>query len=76
MRVARWGNSLAVRLPVGLVREMQLSEGDTVDLRRLDDAVLGVGIDERRRWAIEAMRALARPLPEGYKFDREEANAR
>ena len=30
MQVAKWGNSLAVRLPADLVRELGLKEGDTV----------------------------------------------
>lgn len=32
MRVAKWGNSLAVRLPAELVRELGLKEGDRIDL--------------------------------------------
>ena len=32
MQVSKWGNSLAVRLPAGLVREMGLKEGDRVEL--------------------------------------------
>lgn len=32
-RIARWGNSLAVRLPAEVVRELGLSEGQTVDLK-------------------------------------------
>ena len=32
MQVAKWGNSLAVRLPAGLVRELGLKEGDRIDL--------------------------------------------
>ena len=33
MQVAKWGNSLAVRLPAELVRELGLREGDEVALR-------------------------------------------
>lgn len=33
MQVAKWGNSLAVRLPAELVRELDLQEGDDVTLR-------------------------------------------
>jgi antitoxin component of MazEF toxin-antitoxin module len=32
MRVSKWGNSLAVRLPVSLVRERGLREGENVDI--------------------------------------------
>ena len=31
MQVARWGNSLAVRLPAKLVAELGLSEGDEIE---------------------------------------------
>ena len=33
MQVAKWGNSLAVRLPAELVRALGLQEGDDVTLR-------------------------------------------
>lgn len=33
LQVAKWGNSLAVRLPAELVRELGLREGDEVALR-------------------------------------------
>lgn len=33
MQVAKWGNSLAVRLPADLVRALGLQEGDDVTLR-------------------------------------------
>jgi antitoxin MazE len=33
MQVAKWGNSLAVRLPAELVRALGLREGDEVSLR-------------------------------------------
>lgn len=36
MQVAKWGNSLAVRLPVELVRELGLKEGDQIDLTKAD----------------------------------------
>ena len=40
MQVAKWGNSLAVRLPADLVRELGLKEGDQIDLIKDDGAVL------------------------------------
>jgi antitoxin MazE len=76
MRVSKWGNSLAVRLPAALVEEMKLKEGDDVEIIARGRRRIEVSPDERRRQAIEEMRRLAVPLPPGYKFDREEANAR
>jgi antitoxin MazE len=39
MLVAKWGNSLAVRLPAAVVRELGLKEGDRIDLVRDHNAV-------------------------------------
>jgi antitoxin MazE len=39
LRVAKWGNSLAVRLPAELVRELDLKEGDQIDLVQDDEHV-------------------------------------
>lgn len=75
-QVARWGNSLAVRLPVALAQELGLQEGDQVSLIAADRDQIAVHRDRRRQEAVEMMERLARPLPPGYKFDREEANAR
>jgi|GEM_PF-53997 len=79
MRVAKWGNSLALRLPAKVVKELDLAEGDEVELRAAGPGSLEVSKDDERAWAIEAMRrirALSRPLPPGWKFDRDEANER
>jgi antitoxin MazE len=77
MRVAKWGNSLAIRLPANLVAELNISEGDDIEIvARGKGKKLEVSPDQRRKQALERMRKLAVPLPPGYKFDREEANAR
>ena len=33
MKVAKWGNALAIRLPIAVVKELGLKEGDQVDIR-------------------------------------------
>ncbi len=40
MRVAKWGNSLAVRLPAAVVRELDLKAGDDIDMRWEGDRLL------------------------------------
>lgn len=76
MKVAKWGNSLAVRLPASLVEELRIAEGDEIEIVSKERGKIGISADERRREALERMRRLSVPLPPGYKFDREEANAR
>ena len=78
MQIAKWGNSLAVRLPAKLVEEMGLREGDHVEVARLEG---GLAVFKRLKAeeALERLIRLAREkpaLPEGYRFDRDEANAR
>jgi antitoxin MazE len=72
VQVSRWGNSLAVRLPAALVQRLGLTEGDEVDLVPVDRRTLEVRAMQTRAEAVAALRALARPLPPGYKFDHEE----
>jgi len=38
-RIARYGNSLNVRVPAALARELDLREGDRVMIRSLDDGL-------------------------------------
>ncbi len=33
MKVTKWGNSLAIRLPLAVVKALGLKEGDQVDIR-------------------------------------------
>ena len=33
MRVSKWGNALAIRLPITVVKALGLKEGDQVDVR-------------------------------------------
>lgn len=39
-KIARYGNSLTVRLPVGIARELDLRDGDRVMLRTVGDGVM------------------------------------
>ena len=77
MQVAKWGNSLAVRIPADVARTLGLKEGDQIELRALESGEFAVIAEAERREAMAVrMRELARPLPRDYRFDREEANAR
>nr|WP_295373407.1 AbrB/MazE/SpoVT family DNA-binding domain-containing protein [uncultured Sphingosinicella sp.] len=76
MRVAKWGNSLAVRIPKDVAEALGLKEGDEVELAPGEPGVIGLSRRLSRPELIQRIRDMARPLPEGYKFDREEANAR
>ena len=76
MQVAKWGNSLAVRLPTAVVEALKLKEGDQIEIRIADTRTFEVSRDNSRQAALERIRKLRRPLPPGFTFDREEANER
>ena len=76
MRVAKWGNNLAVRLPKTLVDDLDLRADDEVQVVAKAPGELVVGRDLRRQPAVERMRRRAWALPDGYVFDRNEANER
>jgi antitoxin MazE len=76
MRVAKWGNSLAVRLPDAVVRALKLKTGDEIEIVASGARRFEVGRDRSRERALERLRSLKKPLPKGFRFDRDEANAR
>jgi antitoxin MazE len=76
MRVSRWGNSLAVRLPSSVVEALSLQEGDDIEI-----GVAGAREFEIRKRAADRellanVRRLRGRLPADFKFDRLEANRR
>jgi antitoxin MazE len=75
MRVARWGNSLAIRIPAGLAEKLDLKEGDEVRLRAAPDGAIEIGADAAFEAAKARLAALRFDLPPGYKFNRDDAYA-
>jgi len=76
MQVSKWGNSLAVRLPRALVEALKLKEGDDIEITVAGARQFEVSRDRKREEALARLRKLRGLLPAGFKFDREEANAR
>ena len=77
MRVSKWGNSLAIRLPSKVVEAMELKEGDEVSLRRTGERQLEIIREASRDERIARLRELLKgSLPADFKFDRDLANER
>jgi antitoxin MazE len=76
MKVAKWGNSLAVRLPAAVVAALDLKEGGEIAIHIADRRAFGVERDSGQAEALARLRALRRPLPPDFRFDRDEANGR
>jgi antitoxin MazE len=76
MQVAKWGNSLAIRLPVAVVEALKLKEGDEIEVHIADARELAIARKPGRAELLKRLRAFRGRLPADFKFDREEANAR
>ena len=76
MQVAKWGNSLAVRLPAAVVEALELREGDDIEIHVVDSRDLGVARKPGREELVKRLRAFRGRLPADFKFDRDEASGR
>jgi antitoxin MazE len=76
MQVAKWGNSLAIRLPASIVEVLELKEGDEIEIHVSDAREFAVARKPGRAELLKRLRAFRGRLPADFKFDRDEANAR
>ncbi len=76
MRVAKWGNSVAIRLPAAVVEALSLREGDEILIDVSGPRPFHAARDGRRDRALNALRALGWTLPADYAFSRDDANRR
>jgi antitoxin MazE len=76
MQVAKWGNSLAVRLPAAVVEALELKEGDDIEIHVAGAREFAVARKPGREELLKRLRAFRGRLPADFRFDRNEANAR
>ncbi len=76
MQVAKWGNSLAIRIPAAVADALELKEGDDIEVLVSGDRTIEISRDDRRQKALDRIRASKWLLPSDWKFDREEVNER
>lgn len=76
MQVAKWGNSLAVRLPATVVEALDLKPGDNIDIYVAGDRSFAVAKAPGARELLARLRKFRGRLPADFKFDRLGANER
>lgn len=76
MQVAKWGNSLAVRLPASVVQALALREGDDITIRIAGERVFDIEKKAGKAELLARLRALRGTIPSDFTFDRLEANER
>jgi len=76
MQVSKWGNSLAIRLPASVVKALELSEGDDIEVLVADERAFHLRRKPVNDVLLKRLRKYRGKLPADFKFDREDANAR
>lgn len=76
MRVSRWGNSLAIRLPAAVVEALSLHEGDDVVLHVLGERKLAIERGPNAKELLARLRRFRGRLPKDFEFDRSEVYER
>lgn len=76
MQVSKWGNSLAIRLPAALVKELELAQGDDVQLNVRGRREFAISKKPGKSEILAALREYRGRLPRDFEFDRNEADER
>ena len=76
MKVARWGNSLAVRLPATVVEALELKEGDDLQIGVSGQHAFEIEKKASNRALLERLRKYRGRMPADFKFDRLEIYGR
>jgi len=76
MQVAKWGNSLAIRLPAAVVEALSLREGDDIEIEVAGARAFEIRKKPEARELLARLRKYRGRLPADFKFDRLDAHAR
>lgn len=76
MQIAKWGNSLAVRLPAAVVEALDLKEGDDIEIQIAGARTFEIEKQPGAAELLVRLRKFRGRLPADFKFDRLEAHER
>jgi antitoxin MazE len=76
MQIAKWGNSLAVRLPSTVVDALELKVGDDVEIHVVGARHFEIEKTPTPAEVLARLRKYRGRIPADFKFDRLEANER
>lgn len=72
MKISKWGNSLAIRIPAEVVEKLGLTPDEDAFVKVTGENSFEVVRDRRRQEAIEKLRRMRVALPADFVFDRNE----
>ena len=76
MKVAKWGNSLAIRIPSSVVDALGLKEGDNIHIHAAGFRDLEIERQPDTAELLARLRKFRGKLPSDFRFDRLESNER
>lgn len=76
MKFAKWGNSIAVRIPAEVVAKLGISANDEALIKVTGESSFEITRARRREEALKRLRELRFVLPDDYVFNREELHER
>ena len=76
MQVAKWGNSLAIRIPAAVAKALKLRAGDEMQIHVEGAREFALRRKPGRDDLLKRLRAFRGRLPADFVFDRDEANER
>ncbi len=76
MQVAKWGNSLAVRLPAAVVDALDLKEGDEIEISVAGNREFKLARNRSKEKALKQLRRIKWSFPADFRFSREEVHER
>ena len=76
MQVAKWGNSLAIRIPAAVAQALKLRPGDQIEVHVAGARAFALARKPSRDDLLKRLRAFRGRLPADFVFDRDEANER
>ncbi len=76
MKFAKWGNSVAIRVPAEVVAKLGISPNEEAQIKVTGEFSFEVTRDRRRQEAIDNLRKMRFVLPDDYVFNREELHER
>ena len=76
MQVAKWGNSLAVRIPAAVAKALGLREGAEVEIRIAKDGAFELMRAPDADMVLDRIRRYRGRMPRDFHFDRRDAHER
>ncbi len=72
MKFAKWGNSIAFRIPAEVVTKLRISPDEEAQIKVTGENSFEVTRDRSRQEAIEMLRKLRVVVPDNFVFNRDE----